>query len=130
MRQDAWNGSGGRGVRVTDPDATADERTYATFIHLTILLFHFVIPIIPALIMWQIKKAGSPFLDDHGKEAVNFQISLLIYFIVSAVLAAILIGFVLMVGVYVLGIVGMIMAAAAANRGEYFRYPMCIRLIA
>ncbi len=130
MRQGSWNGSGGRGVRVTDPDATADERTYATFIHLTILLFHFVIPIIPALIMWQIKKARSPFLDDHGKEAVNFQISLLIYFVVSAVLSAVLIGIPMMIGVYVLGIVGMIMGAVAANRGEYFRYPMCMRLIA
>ncbi len=116
--------------RVIDPDATPSERTYATFLHLTLLAFHIVFPVIPALVMWQIKKSESPFLDDHGKEAVNFQISLLIYGLGAALLMVVGIGFLLLPVVYVLGIVGMIMGAVAGNRGEYFRYPMCLRLIA
>lgn len=117
--------------RVIDPDATPSERTYATFQHLTLLLFHFIpIPVIPALVMWRSRAQESPFLDDHGKEAVNFQISLFIYFVVAAVLAVIVIGLLLMAVVWVLGIVGCIMGAVAANRGEYFRYPMSLRLIA
>ena len=80
--------------------------------------------------MWLIKRKDSPFLDDHGKEAVNFQISLVIYFFISAILMVVLVGIALMAAVYVLGIVGMIMASVAANRGEYYRYPMCLRLIA
>lgn len=115
--------------RVIDPDATPSERTYATLLHLTLLLFHFVFPVIPALVMWQIKKDQSPFLDDHGKEAVNFQISVLIYGLCSGLLMLVGIGFLLLPVVYVLGIVGMILGAVAANRGEYFRYPACIRLI-
>lgn len=125
----SWNPSMTPG-RVIDPDASPAERTYATFTHLTLLLAHAAIPVVPALIMWLIKRKDSPFLDDHGKEAVNFQISLVIYIVLSAILSVILVGFVLMALVYVLGIVGMIMGAVAANRGEYFRYPMCLRLIA
>ena len=125
----SWNPPMSPG-RVTDPDASASERTYATFTHLTLLLAHAAIPVVPALIMWLIKRKDSPYLDDHGKEAVNFQISLVIYFFISAILSAILIGFALMALVYVLGMVGMIMGAVAGNRGEYFRYPMCLRLIA
>lgn len=117
--------------RVVDPHATPSERTYATFQHLTLLLFHFIpIPVIPALVMWRSRAPESPFLDDHGKEAVNFQISLVIYFVVSAILAVIVVGFLLMAMVWVLGVVGCIMGAVAANRGEYFRYPMSLRLIA
>jgi uncharacterized Tic20 family protein len=79
--------------------------------------------------MWLIKKDTSPFLDDHGRESVNFQISLLIYMILGGVLTLCGVGFIIMVAVPVLGLVGSIMAAVAANRGEYFRYPATIRLI-
>ncbi|MFM9995887.1 MAG: DUF4870 domain-containing protein [Phycisphaerales bacterium] len=128
MAEPYWNPRTPTG-RVVDPHATPSERTYATFQHLTLVLLHFI-PVIPALVMWRLRAQESPFLDDHGKEAVNFQISLVIYFVVAAVLAVIVVGFLLMAVVWVLGIVGCIMGAVAANRGEYFRYPMSLRLIA
>lgn len=116
--------------RFTDAQATANERTYATFQHLTLLLAPAgFLCIVASLIMWNIKKDESPFLDDHGRESLNFQISLLIYSACAGVLAFIGIGIPIGVGIVVLGLVGMIMAARAANRGEYFRYPMCIRLL-
>lgn len=126
--QATWRSAMGRG-RVIDPEATSGERTYATFLHLTVLLIHIVLPVLPALVMWLVKKDQSPFLNDHGKEAVNFQISLLIYAVCAGVLMLVGIGVVLLPAVYILGIVGMVMGATAANRGEYFRYPMCLRLI-
>jgi uncharacterized Tic20 family protein len=125
---------GQNGTRLVDPHASSGERTYATFVHLgsaiVCAMSGFGLAILPALVMWLIKKNESPFLDDHGKEAVNFHISLLIYAIVSGVLAMCGIGFVMLIGLWILGTVAGIMAAVAANRGEFYRYPMCIRMIA
>jgi uncharacterized protein len=123
------DGQGGT-PRHVDPDVTADQRTYALFMHLSLILANVAIPIVPALILWLIKRKESAFLDDHGREALNFQISLLIYFCVSLVLVmACFVGVIGIAAVYVLGIVGMVMAASAANRGEYYRYPATLRLI-
>jgi len=120
--------------RVSHPGIEPWERTYATFIHLTLLICP-VAPVVGALVMWLIRKDESAYVDDHGREAINFQISLVIYMIVLSILAIPIgvltcgVGLVLPLGVYVLGIVGMILAATAANKGEYFRYPMCLRFI-
>lgn len=117
--------------RLVDPDATSDQRTYATFTHLSLFAVHFTgLIVLIALAMWLIRRSDSPFIDDHGKEAVNFQLSLLIYSLISGVLTIVLIGIPMLVAVYLLGIVGSILAAIAANRGEFYRYPMTIRLIA
>lgn len=105
------------------------ERTYAMWTHL-LLLAGFFLPVVPSLILWLIKRDQSSFVDDHGKEAVNFQISLVIYMLVSVPLIIICgLGYVTMFAACVVGIVGMILAAVGANRGQYFRYPMSIRLI-
>lgn len=123
-------GPGRPGQRLVDAAATPSERTYATFTHLSLLAVHVLVPVIPALVMWLIRRHESPFLDDHGKEAVNFQISLLIYSVVGGLLVPFcFIGVPVLIATYVLGIAGMIMAALAANRGEYFRYPATIRLV-
>jgi uncharacterized Tic20 family protein len=122
----------GRG-RVMDPLAAQWERTYAMFTHLTLLLVHFLpVPVIPALIMWLIKRDQSPYIDDHGREAINFQLSLVLYALVVVPIAAIItcgIGAVLWLGVYALGIIGMILASVAAYRGQYYRYPATIRFL-
>lgn len=87
-----------------------------------ITVFLFLVP----LIIWLGAREDSSFVDDHGREAVNFQISLIVYFIVGNVIESIIHwDFAEPIGV--LGLIGTILAAAAANRGEYFRYPMCLR---
>ncbi len=117
--------------RLIDSDSTPDERTYATFMHLSVFAVNFTgIIILVALVMWLIKRKQSRFLDDHGKEAVNFQISLLIYSLISGLLVFVLVGIPMLVAVYLLGMVGSVLAAIAANRGEFYRYPMTIRLVA
>ena len=108
-----------------------DERTYATLIHLS-LLAHTVLSILAfgiTLGMWLMKKDESAYINDHGREAVNFQISLGIYTIIASVLAFLLIGIPLLIAIPIFGVVVMIIAAMAANRGELYRYPMTIRFL-
>ena len=113
----------------TDPFAQHWEKGFSVGMHLTTLAMMFFVPVVPALVMWLIRRNESPFVDDHGKEVVNFQISLVIYAIVSSILTVVFIGVVLWVAVLALGLVGMIMGAVAAGHGRYFRYPACIRFL-
>jgi uncharacterized protein len=114
---------------LTDHAAQEWERTYAMFEHLSLIAAH-IVPVIPALVMWLMKRERSPFVDDHGREALNFQISLVIYFLIGLATTALCgVGVAVMVATYGLGVVGMILGAVAANKGRYFRYPACIRLI-
>jgi len=130
--------------RFVDDLATPDERTYTTFQHLVGLLSLTssgipLLGLIATLIMWQIKKSQSPYLEDHGREAMNFQISLVIYAVGGAIAVALFgvltlgLGWLLFpVGglfLIVLQLVGSIRGAMAANRGEYYRYPMTIRVL-
>ncbi|MBO6512376.1 MAG: DUF4870 domain-containing protein [Phycisphaerales bacterium] len=123
--------------RAFDPDADSSERTYAVYMHLSLLahlLMSFIAILIP-LIMWHTKKEDSPFIDDHGREAINFQISIVIWTIVFALVSVPIgiltcgVGFVVALVPHILGIVGMVLAAQAANRGEFYRYPMNIRFL-
>ncbi len=117
--------------RLVDDGATSDQRTYALLMHASLAATLLSIPpVIAPLIMWLIKRDESPFLDDHGKEAVNFQLSLVLYSVILGVLGFVTcVGFIFLPVVWVLGIVGAILAATAANRGEYYRYPATIRFI-
>src|ERR687896_799588 len=79
----------------------------------------FVLPafghILGPLIVWLVKRADSPEIDQHGKEALNFQISMLIYSIVAGILCLILIGFALLAVLHVLNVVFVIIAAMRAS---------------
>jgi uncharacterized Tic20 family protein len=116
------------------PELDKDTKMWAMFCHLAGLA-GYVVPIILSgiiapLIIWQIKKDDHPFLDENGKEAVNFQISIGIYAFVSILLiAAFCIGAILLTAVSIFDVVFMIIAAVKANNGESYRYPLCIRFI-
>jgi len=81
------------------------------------------------LIIWLIKKNDSPAVNKHGKESLNFQISILIYVLISSASMVILIGFLLFPAVMIFDIVMIIKAALKANKGEDVQYPLCIRFI-
>ncbi len=107
------------------------ERTWGLIVHLSALA-GFVVPfghIIGPLVIWLIKKDESPFVDDQGKESINFQISMTLYAIVAAVLVLVVVGIFLLIGIGILDIVLVIVAAVKANAGEKFRYPLTIRFI-
>lgn len=114
-----------------EPVSTQEwERTYGVFLHLSLAAVMAGIPVVVALVMWLLKREKSAFVDDHGKEALNFQISLVLYNLAGIVLMPVCgIGVVLIVAACVLGIVGVIMGAVAASNGRLFRYPACIRLV-
>jgi uncharacterized Tic20 family protein len=106
-------------------ETTPEERTWGMLCHLLGIVLGFVGP----LIMWLIKKDESPFVDDQGKEALNFQITVLIAMIVSSALMFIIIGCVLVPLLAIANIVFIVIASMAANRGETYRYPFAIRII-
>lgn len=117
--------------RVVDHGASESERTYSLLMHLSLLAMH-VTAGVPVLgpILWLIRRHDSPFLDDHGKEAVNFQISIFIYGLASIPLMYLCgLGVFTLIATYALAVVGCILGGVAARKGEFFRYPMCLRLI-
>lgn len=81
------------------------------------------------LIVWQLKKDDDPFINEQGKEALNFQITVTLALMVCGVLAWILIGFPLMVLVCAAAFVLTIIAGIKANSGQPYRYPFCWRLV-
>ena len=110
---------------------SAEEKQWALFAHLSALV-GFIIPfgsIIGPLIIWQIKRNEMPFVDDQGKEALNFQITMAIAVLVCIVLMVVLIGFLLIWIVGLLDLVFIIIAALAANNGQAYRYPFTLRLV-
>ena len=116
---------------MTTKMSESQARNWAVLIHLSALL-GFIIPfgnILAPLVIWLIKKEESPFIDDQGKEAVNFQISMTIYAIISAILIVIIVGFVLLIAVGILEIIFIIIAAVNASNGVKYRYPLSIRFI-
>ena len=109
------------------------ERQWAMGCHL-IALCGIVFPIPAAnllgpLILWLIKREDGAFIDDQGKESLNFQISLFLYALVCLFLAVIAIGILLLIPLALFGLVCVIIASIKASEGVAFRYPACIRLI-
>ena len=112
-------------------DLRKEEKTLGMLCHL-LALCGYLIPlgnIIGPLVLWLLKKDGSEYVDYHGKESLNFQISIVIYAVLSGLLCLLLIGFVLLPAVLLFDIVAVIVATIKANDGLRFRYPFCIRLV-
>ncbi|MGD9126079.1 MAG: DUF4870 domain-containing protein [Planctomycetia bacterium] len=110
------------------PDSEA--KTLAMWMHLSTFAGALVgFPLLGPLIFWLIVKDKHPFLDDQGKEALNFGISMMIYSLVTIALCFVLIGFALLPVLAIIGIVFPIIAAVKSNGGEWYRYPLTIRLI-
>jgi uncharacterized Tic20 family protein len=108
------------------------ERNWGVFCHLGGFAAY-VLPgianILVPLVLWLMRRNESAYVDHHGREAVNFQISVTIYAIVSAVLAWLLIGFLLLAALAVFQFVLMVVASVRASQGELYRYPLTLRLI-
>jgi uncharacterized protein len=110
---------------------SADERQWAMFAHLSALI-GFIIPfgnLLGPLIIWLMKKETMPFVDQQGKEALNFQITVTIAMVISAILIIVVIGFVLMFIIGLAALILTIMAGIKANEGVAYRYPFTLRLI-
>jgi uncharacterized protein len=114
------------------PATSSDIRTWCVLCHAAALLglfFHFLGHLLGPLIVWLVKRGESPEVDAHGKESLNFQISMLIYDAVAAILCVVLIGIPILIALWVLNTVLVIIASIQASEGKFYRYPITIRLI-
>ncbi len=114
-----------------DPNVSKDERTWGMLCHLA-AFSGFIIPlgnVLGPLVIWLIKKDEMPFVNDQGKESLNFQLTMMIALIISAILVVVLIGFALLAILAVFQIIVLIIATIKANEGVRYRYPYAIRFI-
>jgi uncharacterized Tic20 family protein len=116
---------------MTKPDVPVDElppsedRNFAVIAHLLGILISFLGP----LIIWVIKKDDSTYVDDQAREALNFQVTVFIAQAISGMLTMVGIGCILLPLILVANVILCIVAAVAASRGDWYRYPMTLRLI-
>src|ERR1044071_1249950 len=111
---------------------SSDVRIWCVLCHASALLgvfFHFLGHLLGPLVVWLLKRDASPDIDANGKESLNFQISMLIYDVIAAVLCIVLIGIPILIALWVLNTVLVIIASVKASQGEFYRYPFTIRLI-
>ncbi len=113
------------------PQLTPESRTWGMLSHLLSLLGYVVGlgHILPPLIIYLSKKDQDEFVKDQARESLNFQITVLLMWIVCLPLCCILIGYVLAGAVLVYHIVFVIVAAMKAHDGVRYRYPLTLRLI-
>jgi len=115
---------------ILGPDEEA--RKWGMIVHLSALvglLGNGIGFLLGPLAVWLMKRDDDPFVDANGKEAVNFQITMMLAAVVSAFLIIILVGFVLLAIIGIMAVVFPIIAGLKAKEGEVYRYPMTIRLI-
>jgi uncharacterized Tic20 family protein len=102
-----------------------DEKLWATLIHIGGIFFYFL----PALIGYLVLKDRGPFIREHTRQALNFQLTAVIGYVVAGILTFLIIGVFLYLAIAVLVIIFSIMAAVAANRGQAYKYPLTIQFI-
>lgn len=113
------------------PPVVSDEKTLGMLAHL-LALAGFAVPlggIFGPLVLWLLKRDQYEYVDFHGKEALNFQISIAIYLLVASLLMFVLIGFLLFPAILIFNLVCIIIAAINARDGVRHRYPLCIRIL-
>ncbi len=113
-------------------DHEKQARLWGMLCHLTALSLLLGIPfgnILGPLVIWLIKKEDYSFVDQQGKESLNFQISLTIYTIAAGILCIVLIGIPLLIGLFIAFFVLVVIASIKTSNGEPYRYPMTIRFI-
>lgn len=108
-----------------------DETNWAVFCHLSALI-GFVFPfgnILAPFILWYAKKDEFPFVDDQGKEVLNFQISMTIYILISVLLVFVVIGIPILIVLGIFAIIIIAIGALNAADGKKYRYPFTIKFL-
>lgn len=123
------------GVTISkEPERTIskEEQNWAMWLHLSQLAGYLLIPLVGLvvpIVIWSMKRADSPFVDDNGKMVINWLLSALIYFAVGFVLSFVAVGLLIIIPLYVIGIVFPIIGAIKAAQGELWNYPLTIRFL-
>ena len=110
-----------------------EQRQWALIAHLVPLTgYLFPLPLLNVIapaIVWFLKREEMPFVDEQAKEAINFQILMTIFGVISFILAFFIIGFFLLMAIVVVNLIYSVLAAKAAQEGKHYRYPFSLRLI-
>ena len=107
------------------PMSPSDEKLWATLINVGALFFGFLAPLIGYLVL----KDRGPFVRAHSATSLNFQLTLLIAYIVGGLLSIVIVGIFIIFAAYILNIIFCIIAAIKANKGEWYQYPMSIKFV-
>src|SRR5438128_5368363 len=112
--------------------STFSVRTWCVLAH-ALALAGFFVPwaghIIGPLIVWLAKRGEAADIEAHARESLNFQLSMLIYNAVAALLCLVLIGLLILPILHILNVILVIVASIRASEGKFYRYPLTIRLI-
>lgn len=117
--------------QVTPPsepvESSSNDRNLAMLTHLSGFIFYIIVP----LVVWLMHKdrADKTYLTGEAKEALNFQITMLIAWIVCWILKVILIGFLLMAVLWFVNLIFCIIAAVKVSSDGHYRYPFALRLV-
>jgi uncharacterized Tic20 family protein len=107
------------------------ERIAGVFMHVLAFAF-FVFPlgnIFGPLVLWLLKRKTSMYLDENGKESLNFQISMTLYGIVAGILSLFGVGLPILAVIVLADGILVVVAAVQAHKGDLYRYPLTIRFI-
>ncbi|HEX2865771.1 MAG TPA: DUF4870 domain-containing protein [Ignavibacteriales bacterium] len=121
----------GHAEHVENAALDKDTKLWGMLCHLSALLM-FVIPfgnIIGPLVVWLLKKDTAPFVNDQGRESLNFQISMTIYIFIALILMLLVVGIMLLILLGIAELVLIIVASVQANDGKSYRYPFTMRFI-
>ena len=111
---------------VAEPaEISKDARNMAMLCHLLAIFTGFVAP----LIIWLLKKSEEPYVDQQGKEALNFQITIILAMFAAGLLSFICIGVPLLFAIPIVNLIFCIIASVKVSKGVAYRYPISLRLI-
>lgn len=102
-----------------------DQRLWATLVHVGGIFLGFVSPLIGYLAL----KDRGAFIRNHTATALNFQLTMLIAYIVGCILLIIVVGILVIIAVAIVWIIFSILAAIAANNGQPYKYPLSIEFV-
>ncbi|KPV98683.1 DUF4870 domain-containing protein [Pseudoalteromonas sp. P1-8] len=111
--------------------ADKEQRTWAMFCHLSALaglLFPFG-SVIGPLIVWLVKREEMPLVAEHGRKSLNFQLTMMIAYIVCFMLMFVVVGVILLPLVALFSLIMVVVSAIKANDGKEVKYPMAIEFI-
>jgi uncharacterized protein len=109
---------------VIESSPTSSDKTAALLMHLGGIFFS----VVPSLIVY-LAVTNNPWLKEQARNALNFQLTMLIAWIVVGLLHWVLIGFLLVWPLELANVIVCIVAAIKANNGEQWRYPAAIELV-
>jgi len=106
------------------PETSKDARNMAMLCHLLGIVGFFA-----PLVIWLIEKDKHKFVDEHGRAAMNYQVSLLIYYAVCGALCPVIIGLILLPVLTIVHVILAIIGAVKASKGKRWHYPIAISFL-